>query len=44
MLHLTPTSTVPYLLKLDCSIEVGPSSIKAPPKYCDITGYEVNIF
>jgi hypothetical protein len=28
---------------LDCSIEAGPSTRKAPPKYCDITGYEVKL-
>ena len=40
-LHQIPILTVLDFVIKDCSIEVGPSTSKAPPKYCDITGYEV---
>jgi hypothetical protein len=36
-----PNFNCTHFLRLDCSIEVGPSLMKALPKYCDITGYEV---
>lgn len=39
--HLTLTLIVPHQIFSDCSIEAGPSTSKAIPKYCDITGYEV---
>lgn len=42
-LHQILTSIVNNNLILDCSIEVGPSTSTAIPKYCDITGYEVII-
>lgn len=44
MRPLIPISIVPISTITDCSIEVGPPLIKAPPKYCDITGYEVILF